>query len=111
MKLRWRYEDWSASLAANYTSKYRDEVDLLSQQDIDTLAAQGIASDRNVPSWTIFNANLRYDIQEDMQLSFTINNILDRDAPFVYGRYLNADLLNHDVNGRTFRLMFTYFLD
>ena len=41
-EVRWRYEDWSASLAANYTSKYRDEVDLLSQQDIDTLAAQGL---------------------------------------------------------------------
>ena len=46
-----------------------------------------------------------------MQLSFTINNILELDAPFVYGRYLNADLLNHDVNGRTFRLMFTYFIN
>ena len=48
--------------------------------------------------------------QFDAALTVTLNldNLFDRQPPFVYGRYKDVDLLNHDVMGRNFRLQASY---
>lgn len=108
LKLRWDADAWFGGLGLNYTSDYQDEIALLEPADISKLAAQGIAVDRRVPSWTKVNAQLGYEVSEQLTLSLNIDNLLDRDPPFIYGRYKDVDFINHDVLGRNYRLLATY---
>mgnify|MGYP001173273105 CR=1 FL=1 len=48
------------------------------------------------------------DFGDDITVTFGVSNLFDRDAPFVYGRYLNADLLNHNVMGRYYRVTYAH---
>ncbi|MDZ7871213.1 MAG: TonB-dependent receptor [Rheinheimera sp.] len=108
LKLRWDANDWFGGIGLNYTSDYQDEIMLLEPADIAILAEQGIAIDRRVPAWTKVNAQLGYDVNKHLTLSFNIDNLLDRDPPFIYGRYKDVDFINHDVLGRNYRLLATY---
>ena len=108
IKLRISGDNWFGGVSINYTSDYQDEIALLEPADIDLLAEQGIDSDRRVPSWTKVNANLGYDISDNLTLSLNIDNVFDRDPPFIYGRYKDVDFINHDVLGRNYRLLATY---
>ena len=54
------------------------------------------------------NANLGYDVSDNLTLSLNIDNVFDRDPPFIYGRYKDVDFINHDVLGRNYRLLATY---
>jgi len=129
LKLKWSYDDYFASAAANYTHHYYDEVGLLGRRNapgesydpsdsnydpydaLDYIAEnQGEeavpARNREVPSWTVINAKFGVDLTDDSTLTFGVNNLFDRHAPLVYGRYLNADMLNHDVMGRYYRISY-----
>lgn len=124
LKVKWSYEDLFASLAANYTHHYYDEVSLLGELNADPSDptnydaldyirdTQGIEAvpelNRTVPSWTVMDAKIGKDFGDDITVTFGINNLFDRDAPFVYGRYLNADLLNHNVMGRYYRVTYAH---
>lgn len=123
LKLKWSMDDFYGSVAAKYTHHYYDEVGLLGElnsdpddvTDYDALDyirdVQGEGAvpspNRIVPSWTVVDAIIGKDFGKDITVSFGVNNVFDRDAPFVYGRYLNADLLNHNVMGRYYRLTYT----
>ncbi|NVK89598.1 MAG: TonB-dependent receptor [Gammaproteobacteria bacterium] len=129
LKLKWSYDNYYAAMAANYTHHYYDEVSLLGKRNaagqsydsgdaysdpfdaldyIAETAGEGAVPNRNrlVPSWTVINTKFGVDISDDITLSIGIDNLFDRAAPFVYGRYLNADMLNHDVMGRYYRLSY-----
>ena len=108
LKLRWDANDWFGGIGVNYTSDYQDEIALLQPADISKLTAQGIPVDRRVPAWTKVNAQLGYDVNKHLTLSLNIDNLLDRDPPFIYGRYKDVDFINHDVLGRNYRLLATY---
>lgn len=108
MKLRWDGEHWFAGTSFSYTSDYMDEIALLDPADISKLAAQGIKVDRRIPSWTKVNAMLGYQFSQALTLTLNLDNLFDRQPPFVYGRYKDVDLLNHDVLGRNFRLQASY---
>jgi outer membrane receptor protein involved in Fe transport len=123
LKLRWSQDDLFGSISANYTHKYRDEIAELGELNADpndptdydaldyirdTVGLDAVPSpDRDVPSWTTVNMEFGKDFGDDITVRFGINNLFDEDAPFVYGRYLNADMLNHDVMGRYYRLTYT----
>ena len=107
-KLRISADNWFGGVSINYTSDYQDEIALLEPADIARLAEQGIGIDRQVPSWTKVNANLGYDVSDSLTLSLNIDNLFDREPPFIYGRYKDVDFINHDVLGRNYRLLATY---
>jgi len=116
-RLRWRRGDWSASLSANFTDGYDDEPERLR---IETLLDLGlcvetdagedcsVADQQRVSSWTVVDANIGYDIDENTRLSLSINNILDRNAPRVFGTSANVDFFNHDTMGTYYNLRFNY---
>lgn len=108
LKLKWDGDQWFGGLGVHYTSDYQDEIALLDPADIARLAAQGIDVDRRIPSWSKVNANLGYELNTHLTITLNIDNLLDRDPPFVYGRYKDVDLLNHDVLGRNYRLQASY---
>ncbi|MFN6970813.1 MAG: TonB-dependent receptor domain-containing protein [Rheinheimera sp.] len=108
LKLKWDGEQWFSGIGINYTSDYQDEIALLDPADISRLAARGIAIDRRIPSWSKVNANLGYEFNSHLTITLNIDNLLDREPPFVYGRYKDVDLLNHDVLGRNYRLQASY---
>ena len=108
LKLKWDSDQWFAGLGINYTSDYQDEIALLDPADIERLAARGINIDRRIPSWSKVNANLGYEMTPNLTITLNIDNLLDREPPFVYGRYKDVDLLNHDVLGRNYRLQASY---
>ena len=108
MKLNWDGEQWFGGISVHYTSDYADEISLLDPADIRKLAAQGIQEDRRIPAWTKINAQLGFDVNEQLTLSLNLDNLFDREPPFVYGRYKDVDLINHDVLGRSFRLQASY---
>lgn len=124
LKVKWSYDDLFASLATNYTHHYYDEVGLLGELNADPndptnydaldyiRDTQGVEAvpDRNrtVPSWTVVDAKVGKDFGDDITVTFGVSNLFDRDAPFVYGRYLNADLLNHNVMGRYYRVTYAH---
>ncbi|MBU2280670.1 MAG: TonB-dependent receptor [Gammaproteobacteria bacterium] len=108
LKLKWDGDQWFSGLAVNYTSDYQDEIALLDPADIDRLAEQGVDIDRRIPAWSKVNANLGYEFNKHLTVTLNIDNLLDRDPPFVYGRYKDVDLLNHDVLGRNYRLQASY---
>lgn len=107
-KLRWDGEHWFAGTSLSFTSDYQDEISLLDPADIRKLAAAGVAEDRRIPSWTKVNAMIGYQFNAALTLTVNLDNLFDRQPPFVYGRYKDVDLLNHDVMGRNFRLQASY---
>ena len=103
--LRWERDAWFGNVRMQYTSSYEDDVEALTQGDLDFL---GITADRKVPSWTKFNATLGYDFSDAFTLRFNVENLFDRQAPYAYGTSANVDHYNHDTMGRFYRLSATY---
>lgn len=104
-KLRWRSDDWSASLSAVYTSSYDDDLEQYTAGD---LADFGISANRKVPSWLKWNVSLSHDLTPNAYIQLGIDNLFDQAAPIAYGTSANVDHFNHDTYGRFYRLTFIY---
>ncbi|WP_333609275.1 TonB-dependent receptor domain-containing protein, partial [Arsukibacterium sp.] len=110
-RVSWRGEAIFMGLSAQYTSSYADDIsrlrtrNIIEMEDLGVLTADGT---RNVAAWTTLKANIGYDF-ENAAISLTVNNLLDRDPPSVYGSARGFDSINHDALGRNYRLSFTYF--
>jgi len=120
----WRYPEniasarvaWSAdalysSLTLDYTSSYQDDIEGLRGRQIDELNDMGKLDEngeRDVDSWLTLRANIGYDF-ENMNVNFTVNNLLDEEPPVAYGSSRGFDSLNHDALGINYRVSMTYF--
>ncbi|KKO48880.1 hypothetical protein VT06_09020 [Arsukibacterium sp. MJ3] len=109
LKLRWSGDRAFGSVGLSYTSDYQDEIRLLDQIDQDFITeVLAVSLDRRVPSWTKVNANFGYDFSDNFTISVNIDNLLDKDPPFVFGRSKNVDFINHDALGRNYRVLASY---
>ncbi len=104
-KLRVSDDKWSASISANYTSSYEDDLEKFTDEE---LSAFGIESDREVPSWIEWRLSLGYELTDASYLRFGIQNLFDNEAPTAYGTSANVDHFNHDTMGRFYRLSYTH---
>nr|WP_324254904.1 TonB-dependent receptor [Aestuariibacter halophilus] len=106
----WDTDDYYVGLTALYTSGYADEIDRLRGREFDELDAMGaLDSDgqRDVSSWTTLRASAGY-FWDKAAVRVTIDNLLDRDPPLVYGSARGFDAYNHDANGTYVSATFTY---
>ncbi|MDJ0701396.1 MAG: TonB-dependent receptor [Woeseiaceae bacterium] len=101
---RYTLDPWQFSLTVRHTGDYRDDP---SQR---TLEAVGLPPDAvvQVPSWTVWDANVTYDFRDRHYVSLNVRNLLDRDPPFVLGSGANVDHINHSSMGRYVTLRYTY---
>lgn len=96
-KLRWQRESWHASLTTNFTGHYADDSD-----------SGDVPEGRQIPSWTVFDAYVSYDLTSNAYVSLYVDNLLDRKPPIAYGSSANVDLSNHDTMGRFYTLSVNY---
>ena len=103
VRLRWRGDQWGASLAANYTGSYEDDPAPR------TLTAVGLPADARVEvdAWLVFDASLSYEVTPNSLVRLNVQNILDEEPPLVLGTSANVDHINHDSLGRFISLRFT----
>jgi outer membrane receptor protein involved in Fe transport len=91
--LGWRYGGFGVTSFLNYTDGYKDKVS---------------APTRNVDSWTTVDIQLSYDphrantqFSENMSISLNVQNLFDRDPPFVNNPAgIGYDMANADLLGR-----------
>ncbi|MBD8525796.1 TonB-dependent receptor plug domain-containing protein [Pseudomarimonas arenosa] len=95
--IKWRYQDYTTRLWADYTDSYYDD----DQRD-------GVPAGRRISSWTVLHASLTWDIGENAFTSLTVRNLADRDPPRALGSATNFDEFNHDSLGRWFQLSYTH---
>ena len=102
-KLRWRKDDWRASLTGRYVSSYRDDPSNR------TLEALGLPTEEEyrVDNFVTFDLSVSYDFAEDSFIQLSVENILDEESPRVLGSGANVDLFNHDLIGRYATLRIT----
>ncbi len=103
-RARYRLDPWRVSIAARYTDGYRDDPAPR------TLAAVGLPADAvvNVPSWTVFDADVSYDLSDTSYIQLTVRNLFDRDPPRVLGTSANVDHINHTSMGRFLTVRYTH---
>ncbi|MDX1539454.1 TonB-dependent receptor domain-containing protein [Arsukibacterium sp.] len=109
--ISWSGEALYLGLTALYTSSYQDDTARLRSRNLDELDELGLIDadgNRDVSSWTTLRANIGYDF-EHASLNFTVDNLLDRDPPAVYGNSRGFDSINHNAFGRNYRVSFSYF--
>ena len=95
-RLRWRKDDWRASVAGFYTSGYRDDP---TNRTLDALGLPR-GQDYFVDDYITFDLTVSYDFAEDSFIQLAVRNVLDEDPPLVLGSSSNVDLFNHDLIGR-----------
>jgi len=110
VSLRWFKGDWGVRVSANYTHSYEDDVEGLRQSVLGRFNLDP-ANPPSVSSWLTFNANLSYDFTPNSWLSLNVDNVLDRDAPSVFGSAAGVDFINHDTMGRYYTLRYTHRFD
>ncbi|GGW54060.1 TonB-dependent receptor domain-containing protein [Alishewanella tabrizica] len=111
LRVSWRADNFSTGLAANYTASYADDISRLRTRDLAEMAALGVLDEngeRDVASWTTLRGYLGYEFTR-ASVTFSIDNLLDRDPPKVFGTTRGFDSINHDALGRNYRLSFSYF--
>lgn len=111
LRVAWSQENFYASLTANYTDSYQDDIDGLDGRYLDELNELGILDEeglREIDSWTTIRANLGYDF-DNMNINLTINNLLDEEPPVAYGSSRGFDSINHNALGANYKVSFTYF--
>lgn len=103
-KARYSWGDWRASVGFRYTDGYRDDP------SIRTLEAIGLPADTRVEvnSWTVWDMNIGWDVNERSTLQLTARNVFDKEPPRVLGTGSNVDYINHDSMGRFLTLRYTY---
>lgn len=95
--LRWGHGSLTSRLWANYVHGYFD----------DDQRAE-VPEGRRIPSWTLVNFNIDWDVSERQTLGLTIRNLADRDPPVALGSAANVDLFNHNTLGRFYTLNWVY---
>ena len=102
-RLRWRKDEWRASVAAFYTSSYDDDPSAR------TLEAVGLPPDAEVEvdDWLTFDVNLSYDYSEKGYVQLNVRNVFNEEPPLVLGTSANVDHINHDSLGRFITLRLT----
>lgn len=95
-RLRWRKDDWRASVSGRYTNGYRDDPTNR------TLEAVGLPVGQEVfvSDYVTFDLTVSYDFERDSFIQLAVRNILDEDPPRVLGSSSNVDLFNHNLIGR-----------
>lgn len=95
-RLRWRKDEWRASVAGFYTGGYRDDPTNR------TLDALGLPRGQEyfVDDYITFDLSVSYDFAEGSFVQLAVRNVLDEDPPLVLGSSSNVDLFNHDLIGR-----------
>ena len=110
-RIAWSADAFYTSLTFDYTSSYEDDIEGLKSREISELEELGQLDDngeRDVDSWLTVRANIGYDF-ENMNINFTINNLLDEEPPVAYGSSRGFDSINHDALGANYRVSMTYF--
>ena len=110
-RISWSAEALYLGLTALYTSSYQDDIGRLSRRNIAELNDLGLLDDngsRDVASWTTLRANIGYDF-ENASINLSVENLLDRDPPAVYGSARGFDSINHNAFGRNYKLSLSYF--
>ncbi|NVJ97968.1 MAG: TonB-dependent receptor [Alphaproteobacteria bacterium] len=102
-RLRYRQGPWRFAVSANFTDSYKDDPTPR------VLEAAGLAdgAEVTVPSWTVFNAGVGYDLNDNTSLQFNVDNVFDKAPPRVLGTSANVDHINHDSMGRFVSLRIT----
>ncbi len=95
-RLRWRKDDWRASISGNYTSGYRDDP---SNRTLDALGLP-TGQDYFVDEFITFDLSASYDFLPNSFVQLTVRNLFDAQSPRVLGSGSNVDLFNHDLIGR-----------
>jgi len=95
-RLRWRKDEWRATVAGFYTSGYRDDP---TNRTLDALGLPR-GQDYFVDDYITFDLAVSYDFAEDSFIQLAVRNVLDEDPPLVLGSSSNVDLFNHDLIGR-----------
>lgn len=111
VRVGWVQDNFYASLTAQYTDSYADDIEGLRGRNIDELEALGeldANGERDVDSWTTVRANIGYDFK-NMNINFTVNNLFDEQPPVAYGSSRGFDSINHDALGANYKVSFTYF--
>jgi outer membrane receptor protein involved in Fe transport len=110
-RISWSADALYLGLTALYTDSYQDDTATLRSRNLDELNELGLIDadgNRDVASWTTLRANIGYDFK-DAALNFSIDNLLDRDPPALYGRSRGFDSINHSALGRNYRISFSYY--
>ena len=104
-RLRWSKGPWRTSVAARYTSSYRDDP---SSRTLQAAIDSGLvdAEYEDVEAWTVFNASVSYDFLENSFVQLTVDNVFDEDPPLALGTGANVDHFNHNSLGRFVTLRF-----
>lgn len=111
VRLGWVGEQFYTSITADYTSSYQDDIGRLRGRNIDELLELGALDaneERDVDSWTTLRFNLGYDF-DNMNINFTVHNLLDEEPPVAYGSGRGFDSINHNALGANYNLSFSYF--
>ncbi|WP_187266017.1 TonB-dependent receptor [Alkalisalibacterium limincola] len=95
--MRWSHGSLTSRLWANYVHGYFD----------DDQRAE-VPEGRRIPSWTLVNFNIDWDVSARQTLGLTIRNLADRDPPVALGSAANVDLFNHNTLGRFYTLNWVY---
>ncbi len=110
-KVSWSADSFYTSLTAEYTDGYQDDISGLKGREIDEMFDKGLldeSDERDVDSWLTLRANVGYDF-ENMNVNFTVNNLLDEEPPTAYSSSRGYDSLNANALGANYRLSMTYF--
>ncbi|QBF81915.1 TonB-dependent receptor [Shewanella maritima] len=110
-RVGWVQQDFYASLTAQYTDSYADDISGLRGRNIDELEDLGeldANGERDVDSWTTVRANLGYDF-DNMNINLTINNLFNEKPSVAYGSRRGFDSINHNALGANYKVSFSYF--
>lgn len=99
-KLRYRFQNWSSSISANYTGEYKDDLDTDSADNYYADLGQPVPEERTIPSWTTYDLSVSYDLANDSFVQLNVNNILDEDPNLALGSSANVDYSNTNIMGR-----------
>lgn len=110
-KVSWSADAFYTSLTADYIDSYQDDISGLRGRQIDELFDAGLVDEneeRDIDSWLTVRANVGYDFK-NMNVNFTIDNLLNEDPPVAYSSSRGFDSLNHNALGANYRLSLSYF--
>lgn len=111
VRVGWVQDSFYASLTAQYTNSYADDIEGLRGRNIDELEDLGkldANGERDVDSWTTVRANIGYDF-DNMNINLTVDNLFDEEPPIAYGSRRGFDSINHNALGANYKVSFTYF--
>ena len=107
VSLDWGRGDWESGVQWYYVGSYTDDLEGLRS---DTLEEFNLDLDNppSVDSWSVFDAYVSYYIGDDNRLTLSVDNLLDEDAPLVFGSAAGVDFINHSTMGRFWTLRYTH---